>query len=226
MNIHRSISGLAIVAALSLGSVPGSGFFGIGTAHAAELASETRALSPFNRIDARGSYELQIVVGGEQSLRIEAEERILKRIKTEVRDETLIISYKERWFSFLFDAEKIVTISLPVLHGMDLSGAGEINVTGIEGDAFDLTVSGAADITLNGTCGALKFEVNGASDVAARGFECETVEALINGVGSAELYASESIDAVLNGIGSMTIYGNPKEISKQINGLGSFDVDE
>lgn len=229
MNINRTFSGLAIAAALWLGFVPGQNFAEIGAvniAQASELASETRDLPSFNRIEANGSYELRITVGGEQSVRVETAERDLKRIKTEVRDDTLVLSYKERWFSFLFGDEKIITISLPALRGMDLSGAGDIDVSGIDSEAFELTVSGAADVSLEGSCGALEFEINGASDVLARGLRCETVRALINGVGSAELYASESIDAVLNGVGSIAVYGNPEKISKQINGLGSFEVEE
>ncbi len=226
MAVFRTFAGLAIGAALWLGLVPGAELAEVGVARAAELASETRELPPFNRIETRGSFILQVNVGAEQSVRIETAERDLERVETEVRGETLILSYRERWFSFLFGSERIVTISLPALRGVELAGAGEINVAGIDSEEFDLTVSGAADVTLRGNCGALDFNLNGASDVAARELQCKSVDIMINGVGSAEIYASEEVSALLNGLGEIKVYGNPEKVSKQINGLGDFEIAE
>ncbi len=221
MGIIRPLTGLFAVATLWLGIV--SEF---GVAQAADLASETRDLPPFSRIDARGDFQLQINAGEEQSVRIETVERDLKRVETEVRGGRLILTYKERWFSFLFDRERIVTISLPALRGVELSGAGEINAAGIDSEDFDLTVSGAADVTLKGSCGTFDFNLNGAGDVMASELQCKSVGVMINGVGDAEIYASESVSAVLNGLGKVKVYGNPKKVSKQINGLGDFEIVE
>lgn len=226
VNIFRSKMIPICAAALALGIVFAASVTQVGVARAAELVSEVRDLPPFNRIDARGNYELQVTAGEVQSVTIETVERDLKRVKTEVRGETLVISFKDRWFSFLFDNERIVRISLPDLRGIELSGAGEIDVTGVDSETLDLTVSGAADVSLAGTCGKLSFDLNGAADVSARELQCETVEAIINGVGSAELYASNSVSAVINGLGEITVYGNPQEVEKQINGLGDFEIAE
>lgn len=226
MAVFRALIGLGLGAALWLGLVPGAELAEIGVARAAEPVSETRALAPFNRIETRGSFTLRVTVGPEQNVRVETLERDLKRLKTEVRDETLVLSYRERWFSFLFDHERIVTISLPALQGMEFAGAGDINVAGIDSEDFDLTVSGAADITLQGKCGRLDFNSNGASDVAARELQCKSAGIMINGVGDAEIYASEEVSAVLNGLGAVTVYGNPEKVSKQINGFGDFEIAE
>lgn len=229
MAITRPLIGLVAVAALWLGIVPATDmaeFGAVGTARAAELASESRDLPPFSRIDVRGNFEIQITVGARQNVLVETAERDFKRLKTEVRGEKLFLSFRKRWFSFLFGSQRIVAISLPVLRGMEFSGAGDINVTGIDSEAFDLAVNGAGDIALKGSCGALDFTMSGAGDVMARELQCKSAAVLINGVGSTEIYASESINAVLNGVGSIEVYGNPEKVSKQINGFGDFEIVE
>ena len=47
--------------------------------------------------------------------------------------------------------------------------------------------------------------------VNAKELIANIVEANVNGVGSAEVYASDSLHAAVNGIGALTYYGNPKK---------------
>ncbi len=229
MAIIRPLIGLATVAALWLGVVPGADMADFGTANAAEdeeLSSETRELPPFNRIEAHGGFEIRINAGAEQTVLVETAERDLKRLKTEVRGETLVLSFRKRWFSFLFDNSRIVTISLPALRGMKFFGGSDVNVTGIDSENLELIVEGAADITLAGSCGALNFDLNGAGDVRARELLCKSVVFRSNGVADAQIYASESVDIGLNGIGDVVVYGNPENVTKNVNGLGDIKIVE
>lgn len=202
---------------------------GFGAAFATEgedLSSETRDLPSFNRIEAYGGFEIRINAGAEQMVLVETAERDLKRLKTEVRGETLVLSFKDRWFSFLYDDPRIVTISLPALRGMKFFGGSDIKVTGIDSEDLDLIVEGAADITLAGSCGALNFNLNGAGDVEARELLCKSVVFRSNGVADAQIYASESVDVGVNGLGGVEVYGNPENVSKHVNGLGSIEIVE
>lgn len=229
MAIIRPLIGLATAAALWLGMVPAADMTGFGAASAAEgeeLSSETRALPSFNRIKVRGGFEIRINAGAEQKVLVETVGRDLKRVETEVRDETLILSFRDRWFSFLYDDPKIVTISLPALRGMEFVGGSDVKVTGIDSENLELIVEGAADITLAGSCGALNFDLNGAGDVRARELLCKSVVFRSDGIADAQIYASESVDVGLNGIGSVEVYGNPENVSKYINGLGSIEIVE
>ena len=229
MAIIRPLIGLATAAALWLGMGPGADMTGFGAAFSAEgeeLSSETRDLPPFSRIRVRGGFEIQIKVGAEQNVLVETVGRDLKRVETVVRDETLILSFRERLFSFLFDNPKIVTISLPALRGMEFVGGSDVKVTGIDSEDLDLIAEGAADITLAGSCGALEFNLNGAGDVWARELLCRSVVFRSNGVADAQIYASEAVDVGLNGLGSVEVYGNPENVSKHVNGLGSIEIVE
>ena len=105
-----------------------------------------------------------------------------------------------------------------------IEGAADVDITGIDSDSFLLEIDGAGDVTLEGTCGEVEIEINGAGDIDAEEFECKSVDITINGAGDADVYASESVRAVLNGVGDITVYGNPSRVRPSIHGLGSFEV--
>ena len=66
-----------------------------------DLASVTREVGDFDEVVLSGIGELTITQGEKESLTIEAHERLLPKITTEVRDDTLHISFDEAWPTYL-----------------------------------------------------------------------------------------------------------------------------
>ena len=56
------------------------------------------------------------------------------------------------------------------------------------------------------------------------GLIAESVDANVEGIGSVKVYASEKLKANVQGIGSLTYYGNPKNISKTVEGIGGVSA--
>ena len=52
----------------------------------------------------------------------------------------------------------------------------------------------------------------------------ESVDANVEGIGSVKVYATEKLKANVHGIGSLTYYGNPKNISKSVEGIGGVSA--
>ena len=68
----------------------------------------------------------------------------------------------------------------------------------------------------------LKLKVQGVGMVDTKGLIAETADVNLEGVGSVKVYASERLKASVQGIGSLNYYGNPRSISKTVEGIGSM----
>jgi hypothetical protein len=215
MNIKRSIGTLALAALMGTTMLVTSSL-----AHGDE-ATQTRDLDEFNRIVIKGAMDVVIEAGKSQSVKVSADEDYLDRVETRVDDGTLYITQEgRRWH----DADIDIEISVRNLDGIYLEGAADVEATGIDSDNFELEIDGAGDFTLEGSCGTVTIEINGAGDVDAEELKCKSVDITINGAGDVDAFASESVEAELNGVGDITICGDPDKVRPRIHGLGSFEV--
>lgn len=187
--------------------------------------TETRDLPSFERLQVRGAIELELTMGGEQTVRVRAREKDLAVIDTEVEDGTLIIGNLEEKGGNDWDVNGAeMTISVPRLTGLEILGAMDGDLRGLDVDAFELVLKGAGNVELSGSCGALEVDIRGAGNVEADDFRCKSVEVHVRGAGNADVYASESVEAKLSGIGAITVHGNPRNVDKSVGGLGEITV--
>jgi hypothetical protein len=205
------ITGLALLMGATMISTPAL----------ADDSTETRDVPVFSRVVVEGAMDINIRVGERQKLEVSTDQGYLNRVETRVEDDTLFISQEGRRWR---DIDVEIELSVENLTAFIIEGAADAEIDGIDSETFLLEIDGAGDVSLTGECGDAEYEINGAGDVDAEGFECKTVEITINGAGDADVYASESIRAVLNGVGDITVYGNPGRVRPSIHGLGSFEV--
>src|SRR5689334_10034881 len=87
---------VALVATWNLGCGTNSYVWctGSGTVGSGRIATETREASGFSAIDLRGIGRVVVTVGEQEAVTIEAEDNILPRISTTVRDGTLVLQFK------------------------------------------------------------------------------------------------------------------------------------
>lgn len=215
MQLTRS-KGAAVGIALLLGTTVWTG-----QPLADDDATEARDVSTFSRIVIEGAMDLTVQVGEKQKVSVTTDRDYMSRVTTEVEGDTLIISQEgRRWH----DKEVDIEISVRDLSALVIEGAADAEVTGIDSKSFLLTIDGAGDVRLGGTCGDAEYEINGAGDIDARNLKCKTLKVTINGAGDADVYASEEVRAELNGVGDITVWGNPNRVRPSINGFGSFEV--
>ena len=192
------------------------------TTSLAEDSTDSRDLDEFTFVVIQGAMDVIISAGESQNVEITTDSDYIVRVETHVDDGTLYISQEGRWRNRGVDIE----ISVRSLDGISIEGAADIDVTGIDSDRFELGIDGAGDITLEGTCGSIEIEINGAGDVDAEELRCRNANVIINGAGDVDAYASESVEAELNGVGDITICGDPSSVRPRIHGLGSFEVSD
>ncbi len=207
------------------------------------VVSETRPVSDFNRVELNGVGELAIVQGETESLTIEAESNIVRRIKTDVQGGTLTIEFTEGILGKVIPTEPIrYQLSVKDISGLALSGAGRIYSSQLATSNLELDVSGVGDIIIDYLqAGSLRVNLSGAGTIdlagfvsdqdvelttvgnySAAGLQSQRASIKLSGAGTATLLVIESLQVEISGIGSVNYYGNPN-VTSEISGLGKLN---
>ncbi|MEW6508486.1 MAG: head GIN domain-containing protein [Bacteroidota bacterium] len=184
-----------------------------------QLKTESRNIAEFTKLDASGSYSIKIKVGESPSLRIKAEENLLSLIRTRVKGNTLVIDNKKNLSP---RKELLIEITTKDLTAIDCSGANDIEVVGISADKFELNLSGAGSIELEGKVDNFHGNLSGAGSISASSLIANKVYISVSGAASANVYAKEFLDAQVSGVGSINFYGNPQNTRTNVSGVGSI----
>lgn len=184
------------------------------------VIEEKRDIEFFNQIKVGGVFTIYVSIGDETTLKIFAEENLLKYIRTYVKGKTLQIDTRKN-LSPRRDVK--IYITTPVLFGIESSGANNITVEGINGENFYAEMSGAGKMDLDGTSTNLKLELSGAGYFDARKLKAENVTVSVSGAASADVYANHSLKASVSGVGSVNFYGNPEKVRTNVSGVGSIN---
>lgn len=194
--------------------------FGKGIAGSGVRKTEKRVVSDFKEIQIGGAYELEVVAQQEtQGIEIEGDDNILPLIKTEVRNGTLYVESDRP-----FNVKKAIRVKISAMdiRGLDISGACNAEVKNIKADRFELNVSGASDINIQGETTSLKIDSNGVSKINAEKLTARSVNVSTSGTGTTRVYATEEITADASGASSITYSGDPKVVNKKDSGASSI----
>jgi hypothetical protein len=206
--------------------------------------TEKRDVGGFSAVSLDGVGRLVITQGEEESLVIEADEGVMPRITARVDDGTLRIGLERGgWWNRLTDAMKKVRYDLTVREvvGIRLSGAGEIEASGVSAERLEIVVSGAGDLSVRGlsatdlsvtVSGAGDCEVSGrveeqevkvtgAGDYNSPGLRSARAKALVSGAGDITVSVEETLDATIKGVGSIKYHGEPT-VFQRIVGVGTI----
>jgi hypothetical protein len=184
--------------------------------------SQSRVVDNFDSIEMRGAAEVLIKVGPAASLNLDADERTMKYVETHVKGDKLYIdvSKKHSWFS---DQSRLkITVTLPMLKLLESDGAGDIEITGLNGGDQEMELSGFHNVKAEGHLDKLKLTVSGAGNVNYKKVIVADARVTINGGGNVELHTTDSLRAEVNGFGAVTYSGNPSKVESQLHGLGSI----
>jgi hypothetical protein len=224
---------LAASGCLGFKAVPGSG----------EVAKETREVSDFSAVELATLGTLYIELGERSSLRIEADDNLIRYLETEVRGNTLKIESRDRvsllprepiyYYLTVTDLEEVVLSGLGGIEISDaldvpklsirISGGGSIEVEDLAADRFDVEITGLGDLYVDeGQVGAQDVLISGGGNYRARGLESDTAEIRVTGLGSATVQVREELDVTISGGGSVRYIGSPS-VSQNVSGLGRVE---
>lgn len=213
--LTSTLAASALLASLTACSVRGSG----------TPATETREVEAFESIDIGGAYKLTVHVdpqNPEHKLEIRGDDNIVPLVRTVVEGDNLEVD---------FDVNKMVRPKLeleleawvPKLSAIDVSGAAEIEITGLHGSSFEVDLSGATDTTLSGAVDHFEVDISGAGELKARELKAKEVDLDLSGSGEAEVYASDRLEVEVSGSGEVRYWGEPGEVGQEVSGSGSVE---
>ena len=190
-----------------------SGVQGSGTSK-----TETRNVSGFKKIDAGGAIHVNVSVQKDFSVMVEADDNLLANIKTEVSGDTLKIYSEDR----ISPKTRVnIQISMPVIEGLDISGASSGNVAGVNADSLELKASGASKIKIDGTAKELNADASGASTIDAENLRVEDADVEASGASKAIVTATNDLKVDASGASKISYVGEPKNIKQNSSGASS-----
>ncbi|MCC9165344.1 head GIN domain-containing protein [Pontibacter harenae] len=199
------------------------------------LKSQTRKVSGISGIDVSGGFQVELTLGNNESVRLEAEENLLSNIKTVVRNGVLHI-YNDKSISSSKSMKAYITLrdltSIDISGGvkvvgksvfkpskltLDMSGGTSVKLA-VETSSINADMSGASKIELTGRTNTLVMDMSGASNVNAEGLQAKRVSVEASGASKIRVHATESLDIDASGASNIAYKGNPRVTSDTSGG--------
>ena len=163
------------------------------------LTTETYDFTDFTGVEVGHAFELEVTPSDNYSITITAREKTLDNI-TVSRDGDLLKIELDSWWLTWHTTPK-VTITMPSLQRLDLSGAAQGEARGFRSTSdFEVELSGASNLDLDMGAGAFRADISGASSLSGH-LEATSSDIELSGASDASLTGSGG-DLVIDGSGA------------------------
>jgi hypothetical protein len=210
----------------------------------AQAATETRSVADFDQVVFAVAGEVSIEQGPRETLTLEAEPAVLRKITTEVQGRRLLIGLAPG----RIETQQPIRMKLGVrtLRAFESRTAGAISIGPLRSEALALVLAGGGSIRLDRLDNArsLDVRITGAGDVAVGGgkvtaqqlaitgtgsytapeLASERADVAIDGNGEVRLAASSTLAVRIGGIGHVRYHGDPA-VTRSIRGIGTIEKD-
>jgi hypothetical protein len=206
-----------------------------------KLIEQVRTPGKFERLRLDGSFDVTLGPGSTARVLIRADDNIAALIQTELDGDTLVIKARKN-SAFRTRNPIAITVDFTQLKAVDLRGSGKLSADTLQGDRFDLALSGSGnavlkrisvgqfhaalagsgDISVSGKADSTDLSIAGSGDIHAEQLISRQTSVSIAGSGDADVYASESLSASIAGSGDVRYAGKPPKVSRSV--VGSGDV--
>jgi Putative auto-transporter adhesin, head GIN domain len=211
------------------------------TTGSGNIISETRTVSDFDGITVWGSFEVEVKTGPATSVVVEADDNIIKYIKTSVSGNTLKIRTED--LHNYSNVHMKIYITTPSLNNVKTSASAEVEVkdilTGnnklsfrasssssisaeVNAPEIEADVSSSATITLSGKTKTFKAEASSSAEIKAFDLLSENTTANVSSSASIQVFASIGLNAKASSSGSVD-YKGAAAVNKSISSSGSVE---
>lgn len=199
----------------------GCGVLHPGIQGSGNLQSEFREVASFHEINLSGVGNANVIVGEQPSVQVTTDDNLLCEVETSVKNGVLKIRNRR---SIRPKTGLNFVVTVPHLTATRVSGAGEMHISNLSGDAVEMTVTGAGTISADGHVQNLRTRISGAGDAHLRNLVTHSADVRISGAGDATVFAIESLNARVSGAGDVTCYGNPLQVNQHVSGAGDINI--
>ncbi len=209
-----------------------------GTKGNGNIVKEIRSVKSFNSIEAASAFNITVIKGDVQELLIETDDNLLEQIISKVEGDELILSTKG---NINRPTKMNVTITIPELKEIDLSGACELisesrfenskmelELSGashadikVKCEEIDIDMSGASKLNISGYASTQKIEASGACKIYSYDLESNKVDINCSGASTVKIFVKEAIHGDISGASNVYYKGNPKAVVVETSGAAS-----
>jgi hypothetical protein len=205
-----------------------------------KVTTETRSLSSFHEVELGLPGDMEISIGNDESVTIEAEENLIPLIDTKVSGGILKVGLipgasiqPTKPIKFLLTAK--------ALDKLETNSLGSITAPALSADDFKASINSSGNIELAGlqsnsllveiqSIGSVKIEegavtnqtvtISSAGGYTSPDLKSRNARVKVESSGDAVIWVTDSLDVVINSSGSVGYYGSPK-VKSEINSSGT-----
>ena len=216
-------------------------FGGRGERGSGDIVTEEREAGEFERIRLECSANLIVSIDSVFRIAVTTDDNLQDNIITEVVGRKTLLIDSEGNFNSRRGV--LVEITTPRLVQVEVDGSGDVEITGLKEETFEIMLDGSGDIEFEGEAKQLeitldgsglitaldliaedvKVELGGSGDIKLRG-KAQTLECTLSGSGDidARRLEAERVDAETHGSGDISVHAT---VSFDGAAYGSGDID-
>lgn len=122
------------------------------------------------------------------------------------------------------DALKVV-ITAPGVRSFDLSGSGDLTITGYDQPSLTVAVAGSSDVTAQGRTDKVEVSISGSGEANLEALATKDARIAIAGSGEGRLAPTESAEVDISGSGEVVLTTRPAALRQTVSGSGEVRYD-
>lgn len=212
---------------------------------AQEIISQNRNVSQFYAIITSGPFEVDIEFGDKETVRIQADSRILQYVNSVVEGLTLNLRLSDDLpMGFNYTGPINILVTVKNITALVSSGSGYINVSShwkakdiqlvgsgtadilvdsLSTDNLNAVLSGTSSIVVSGDCkNANIFMAGWGGQFYGAFLKCQTANVALHSVGNMTIWVEKELNVFVAGSGNLIYAGDPK-VNKEVVGTGSVE---
>ncbi|MBY0368311.1 MAG: DUF2807 domain-containing protein [Burkholderiales bacterium] len=179
----------------------------------------------FDSLEVTGSAGIDVRRGDRCTIEVHGEDNVVDFLETELVGSTLQVGIK-RGVNFTSHLPLKVVATAPAVSEVDLSGSGDVRLSGLDQDELRVELRGSGDVVADGRVSIVSLALQGSGDIDTRRLQARKATIKLHGSGDVRAYASEEAKVRLHGSGDVTVKGRPKVRDSKVAGSGDIDFDD
>lgn len=166
----------------------------------------TESFQGFNRVQASHVFHVHISQGDDYNVVLEVDENFVDYLDVRMLGDTLDIDLRDEYNYDYRDGMLGASITMPEIHGLNLSGATETEIAGFDSpERFSAELSGASTLAGDLAAGDVSLDVSGDSSVTGN-------------------YTIGRVNLELSGSSRITLEGSGEDLTVDASGDSSLDL--
>ncbi len=186
-----------------------------------DLETRVLDLEGFDTIRVDGIAEIDVSIGDDFRVELEAEDNVIDHVDARVSRGRLIIDTDD---IHDIDTDEGIrfTITMPALVEIRVDGVCTLTAEGLDNDETRVEVDGVGDIRLSGRTRSLDVDAGGVGEIDLEDLVAQYADVNVGGVGDVVVYVEKELDVDVHGIGSVTYHGDPERVRDDVGFFGDL----